>query len=270
LSDGTVNTVILIPARFQSSRFPGKPLVSLRGAGGTPKPLIQRSVEAARRVRNISGVFVATDDERIAEACTKLNVGVIMTSSACRNGTERCAEALRSLHAPDLVINFQGDALLTPPDFIEVLADRMRDDPDTQVATPALRLRSNEVRALQAEEAAGRVGGTCVVTNARGDALYFSKRLIPHLPAGALDHEMSPVRLHVGIYAYRPSALEQYAATSPSELEMLEGLEQLRFLAAGVPVAVAEVRTPPFALRELNNPEDIAPIEQALQEAGLE
>jgi 3-deoxy-manno-octulosonate cytidylyltransferase (CMP-KDO synthetase) len=81
---------------------------------------------------------------------------------------------------------------------------------------------------------------------------------------------MSPVRLHVGIYAYRPDALYSYAASPPSELELLEGLEQLRFLAVGVPVAVVEVETPPFALRELNNPEDVAPIEQALAEAGLE
>jgi 3-deoxy-manno-octulosonate cytidylyltransferase (CMP-KDO synthetase) len=81
---------------------------------------------------------------------------------------------------------------------------------------------------------------------------------------------MSPIRLHVGIYAYRPQALRLYAATPPSELETLEGLEQLRFLAAGVPLAVVEVQTPPFALRELNNPEDVAPIEQALAMAGLE
>jgi 3-deoxy-manno-octulosonate cytidylyltransferase (CMP-KDO synthetase) len=126
------------------------------------------------------------------------------------------------------------------------------------------------VRALQAEEAVGRVGGTTVVTNDQGHALYFSKRLIPHLPAGTLDGEMSPVRLHVGVYAYRPEALDGYVATPVSELETLEGLEQLRFLAAGIPVAVVDVETPPFALRELNNPEDVAPIEQALAEAGLE
>jgi 3-deoxy-manno-octulosonate cytidylyltransferase (CMP-KDO synthetase) len=264
-----MNTVILIPARYQSSRYPGKPLVELKGSGGAGKPLIQRSVEAARRVRGVSGVFVVTDDDRIADACTSFGVGVIMTSPECRNGTERCAEALSSLHEPDLVINFQGDALLTPPGFVEALIDRMRDDSDAMVATPALRLRSAEVRALQAEEGAGRVGGTTVVTDGGGRALYFSKRLIPHLPAGALDGEMSPVRLHVGVYAYRPEALERYAVAPASELETLEGLEQLRFLAAGVPVAVVDVATPPFALRELNNPEDVAPIEQALVDAGL-
>jgi 3-deoxy-manno-octulosonate cytidylyltransferase (CMP-KDO synthetase) len=265
-----MNSVILIPARYQSSRYPGKPLVELKGAGGAAKPLIQRSVEAARRVPGVSGVFVTTDDERIADACSKVGVGVIMTSPECRNGTERCAEALASLHDPDLVINFQGDALLTPPGFVESLIARMRQDSDALVATPAMRLRSDEVRALQAEEAAGRVGGTSVVTDNQGYALYFSKRLIPHLPSGTLDRAMSPVRLHVGVYAYRPEALDRYVATPVSELETLEGLEQLRFLAADIPMAVVEVDTPPFALRELNNPEDVAPIEQALVEAGLE
>ena len=265
-----MNTVILIPARYQSSRYPGKPLVELKGSGGVSKPLIQRSVEAARRVRGASGIFVTTDDERIADACAGFGVGVIMTSPECRNGTERCAEALSSLHDPDLVINFQGDALLTPAGFVEALIGRMEQDGDAAVATPAMRLRSDEVRSLQAEASAGRVGGTSVVTDNAGYALYFSKRLIPHLPAGALGDEMSPVRLHVGVYAYRPAALERYVATPVSELEQLEGLEQLRFLAAGVPVAVVEVATPPFALRELNNPEDVAPIEQALAEAGLE
>ena len=167
------------------------------------------------------------------------------------------------------MINFQGDALLTPNHFVEALIDRMRRD-DVDVATPAMRLRSEEVRTLQAEEAAGRVGGTTVVTDDAGRALYFSKRLIPHLPAGALDQPLSPVLLHVGVYAYRPTALAAYAQTPPTELEQLEGLEQLRFLVAGIPVAVVEVEPRPFALRELNNPEDVAPIEEALARAGLE
>jgi len=265
-----MNVQILIPARYQSTRYPGKPLVDLKGASGSAKPLIQRSVEAARRVAGVSGVFVTTDDERIAEACGRFGVGVIMTSPECRNGTERCAEAMAQLHEPDLVINFQGDALLTPPGFVEALIARMAEDSDALVATPAMRLRSSEARLLQEEEAAGRVGGTSVITDASGYALYFSKRLIPHLPKAALEGAMSPVRLHVGVYAYRPEALERYVAAPVSELETLEGLEQLRFLVAGVPVAVVDVETPPFALRELNNPEDVAPIEDALKEAGLE
>ena len=265
-----MNVTILIPARFASSRYPGKPLVDLKGATGTAKSLIQRSVEAARRISGVSGVFVVTDDERIADACGGFGAPVIMTSSACRNGTERCAEALGSLHDPDLVINFQGDALLTPPGFVTALIDHMAANPDAMVATPAMRQRPAEVRALQAEEAAGRVGGTSVVMGNDGHALYFSKKLIPYFPKGAIDGELTPVRLHIGVYAYRPEALDTYVVTPVSELEELEGLEQLRFLAAGIPIDVVEVETPPFALRELNNPEDVAPIEAALAAAGLE
>ena len=265
-----MNVSILIPARYQSSRYPGKPLVELKGATGTPKPLIQRSYEAALRVPDVASVHIVTDDDRIAEAARGFAASVIMTSPKCRNGTERCAEALDRLGDVDLVVNLQGDALLTPPGFIEALIARLRDDSDALVTTPAMRLRSEEARALQAEEAAGRVGGTTVVTDAGGYALYFSKRLIPHLPKTALGTGLSPVRLHVGVYAYRPAALERYVATPVSELETLEGLEQLRFLVAGIPVAVVDVETPPFALRELNNPEDVAPIEEALAQAGLE
>ncbi len=264
-----MNSVILIPARYASTRYPGKPLVGLKGASGLSKPLIHRTVEAARRVSDVSGVYVVTDDERIADACRIAQVGVLMTSAQCRNGTERCAEALAQLHDPHLVINFQGDALLTPAYFVEALIERMKAG-DANVATPAMQLRSSEVRTLQQEESAGRVGGTTVVTDDKGRALYFSKRLIPFLPKQALAGEMSAVRLHVGVYAYRPTALATYAATPPAELEQLEGLEQLRFLVAGIPVAVVDVQPPEFALRELNNPEDVGPIEEALARAGLE
>jgi 3-deoxy-manno-octulosonate cytidylyltransferase (CMP-KDO synthetase) len=250
LPGGAVKAVILIPARFASTRYPGKPLVELRGAGGLPKPLIQRSHEAAMRVAGVSAVHVVTDDERIRDAAEGFGASVIMTSDACRN--------------------LQGDALLTPPGFVTALIDHMAANPDANVATPAMRQRVSEVRALQAEEAQGRVGGTSVVTDNDGRALYFSKRLIPYLPKHALDGELSPVRLHIGIYAYRRQALDTYVATPVSELEELEGLEQLRFLAAGIPVDVVEVETPPFILRELNNPEDVAPIEDALAAAGLE
>lgn len=265
-----MKVAILIPARFASSRFPGKPLVDLRGAGGTAKPLIQRSFEAGQRVGCASSVHILTDDDRIASTAAAFGASVIMTSPECRNGTERCAEALPHLGDVDLVVNLQGDALLTPAHFIDDVVNGLGADPGAQVATPAIRLRPEEVRALQAEEAAGRVGGTTVVTDDAGRALYFSKRLIPYVPEATLGDKLSPVRLHVGVYAYRPSALRAYAGTPPSELEEFEGLEQLRFLAAGVPVKVVEVEAPSFSLRELNNPEDIGPIEQALAEAGLE
>ncbi len=266
-----MKTVILIPARYASTRYPGKPLVDLKGAGGTAKPLIQRSYEAAMRVPGITAVHVITDDDRIAEAIRGFGGSALMTSEACRNGTERCVEALDQLDSDvEAVVNFQGDALLTPPGFVTALVDQLASSPDSLVATPAMRQRSDEVRKLQSEEAAGRVGGTSVVIDNDNRALYFSKKLIPYLPVGSLDHEFSPVRLHIGVYAYRPAALATYVATPPSELENLEGLEQLRFLVAGVPIDVVDVATPAFTLRELNNPEDVSPIEDSLSMAGLE
>jgi 3-deoxy-manno-octulosonate cytidylyltransferase (CMP-KDO synthetase) len=263
-----MKVAILIPARFQSTRFPGKPLFALRGASGVAKPLIQRSFEAASRVAGVASVHVVTDDDRIARVAEGFGAAVIMTSRGCRNGTGRCAEALSQLGDVDVVVNLQGDALLTPPAFVEALLDRM--GAGAEVATPAIRLSTEEVRKLQQDEAQGRVGGTSVVTDNRGRALYFSKRLIPYLPAGALDTAMSPVRLHIGVYAYRPAALRGYAATPVTELETLEGLEQLRFLVNGTPVEIVDVPPPPFVLRELNNPEDVEPIERALALAGIE
>ena len=266
-----MKAVILIPARFASSRYPGKPLVDLKGASGAAKPLIQRSYEAAMQVPGIAAVHVVTDDDRIAAAVRGFGGSALMTSETCRNGTERCAEALDQLDADvDLVVNFQGDALLTPPGFVTALVDQLAGSPGSMVATPAMRQRSDEVRKLQSEESAGRVGGTSVVIDNDGRALYFSKKLIPYLPAGSLDHILSPVRLHIGVYAYRRAALATYVATPSTELEELEGLEQLRFLVAGVPIDVVDVATPAFILRELNNPEDVSPIEDSLAMAGLE
>ena len=266
-----LKTVILIPARFASTRYPGKPLVTLKGCTGCEKPLIQRSYEAASKVPGIAAVHVVTDDERIADAVRGFGGSALRTSEYCRNGTERCAEALDQLDADvEVVVNFQGDALLTPPGFVTSLVGQLDISDDSMVATPAMRQRSDEVRKLQAEEAAGRVGGTSVVVDNEGRALYFSKKLIPYLPDGALDGDLSPVRLHIGVYAYRRAALATYVATPPTELEMLEGLEQLRFLVVGVPIDVVEVATPSFTLRELNNPEDVSPIEDALIMAGLE
>jgi len=266
-----MKSAILIPARFASTRYPGKPLVALKGAGGSQKPLIQRSYEAAKRVPGIDEVHVVTDDERIAQAVRAFGGSALMTSETARNGTERCAEAIDQLGGDiEVIVNFQGDALLTPPGFVTALVDRLEAQPDADVATPAMRQRVDEVRRLQAEEAAGRVGGTSVVVDGEGRALYFSKKLIPYLPEKALNAEMSPVRLHIGVYAYRRSALATYVATPPTELEELEGLEQLRFLVAGIPIHVVDVETPAFTLRELNNPEDVSPIEDALAMAGLE
>ena len=266
---------IIIPARFASTRYPGKPLAMLHGAGGAAKPLVQRSWDCARQVAGASGVWVATDDERIADAVRGFGGQVVMTSPHCRNGTERCADALDKLGAGfDAVVNLQGDAPLTPAFVIEALVEALASDPGAAMATVALRCSPTTYQHLVGDQAAGRVGGTTVVTTTQGRALYFSKRVIPYVPAvqSALQPSSWPdaVRLHLGLYAYRPDALMAYAATPPSPLEDLEGLEQLRFLEAGQPVRVVTFDPVGWDCIELNNPEDIPAIERVLHQRGID
>lgn len=266
-----MSSVILIPARHDSSRYPGKPLAMVRGATGIAKPLIQRSWEAACAASLDARILIATDDTRIADVARGFGADVVMTPRDCRNGTERCAAALDQL-APDvdLIVNLQGDALLTPPWFLSALSDALHRDPDAQVATPAIVATGDVHRRLLADQAAGRVGGTTVVRNRAGDALYFSKAVVPHVPEAQIGRSDLPVALHVGVYAYRRTALASYGQLPASALEELEGLEQLRFLDAGLPVKVVEVDPRGHDIWELNNPSDMAPIEAALMARGIQ
>ena len=135
-----MSVLVVIPARYASSRYPGKPLVSLIGADGVARTLIERSWLAARAVTGVDRVVVATDDDRIAAACAGIGAEVVMTSEHCANGTERCAEAHEARGGGyDIVVNLQGDAPLTPPWFIEALIDGLRAAPEAEIATPVLR-----------------------------------------------------------------------------------------------------------------------------------
>lgn len=203
--------VIVIPARFASTRYPGKPLVKLRGVTGEAKSLIRRSWDAAMDVSGIDRVLVATDDDRIADHARAFGAEVAMTSTTCRNGTERCAEAVAILGLdPEIVVNLQGDAPLTPAWFIEQLVDGLRGDSRAGVATPVLPTTGAMRDDLIADRHAGRVGGTTAVFAADMSALYFSKEVIP-FAAGPFDAGAdSPVFHHVGVYAYRPDALAAY------------------------------------------------------------
>lgn len=269
------DAIIVIPARYASSRYPGKPLAAVHGAGGVAKSLIQRSYEAACAVQGTPSVVVATDDDRIAVAARGFGASVVMTPASCANGTERIAAAVTRLPmaddgSADIIVNFQGDALLTPPDLVERLIAHMAANPGCPVATAAVRCSPSAYRYLIADQSAGRVGGTTVVVDARGNALYFSKRVLPHLPPGHPAEAEPPVLLHVGLYAYRRSALAHYAAQPATTLEDLEGLEQLRFLVHGIPVAVVASDPPAWDLIELNNPGDLPAIEAILAQRGIE
>ena len=264
-----MSVLVVIPARYASRRYPGKPLASLTGATGRAMTLIERSWRAAMAVRGVDAVTVATDDDRIAEAARGFGADVTMTAQTCANGTERCMDAIRVRgEAPDIVVNLQGDAPLTPAWFVEDLIAAMADGPP--VATPVLRCDARTYANFTEDRRAGRVGGTTAVFGADLSALYFSKEVIPYLPRPPAPGEPVPVFHHVGLYAYTPDALRAYAAAQPGPLERLEGLEQLRFLENGIPIRCVEVEGRGRVFWELNNPEDIPRIEAALKAEGLE
>jgi len=264
-----MSTLIVIPARYESSRYPGKPLATLTGASGRAMTLIERSWRAAMAVRGVDAVTVATDDERIAEAARAFGADVTMTAKSCANGTERCVDAIGVRgEEPDIVVNLQGDAPLTPAWFVEDLIAAMAEG--GSVATPVLRCDMQTYTNFVEDRRAGRVGGTTAVFGRDMSALYFSKEVIPFLPKPPAPGEPVPVFHHVGLYAYTPAALRAYAAAKPGPLETLEGLEQLRFLENGIPIRCVEVEGRGRVFWELNNPEDIPRIEAALKAEGLD
>jgi len=216
--DVAVRALAIIPARWGSTRFPGKPLAPLAG-----RPLIQHVVEAARASRAFERVLVATDDDRIAEAVAGFGGEVERTSPAHRSGTDRVAEVAARLppEAPEVVVNLQGDEPLVHPDALRLLVEAFT-DVRVEMATlvrpledPAERLSPHVVK---------------VVPDARGDALYFSRMDIPFDRGGGRVARFA----HVGLYGYRRPTLLRLAQLPPGTLELAESLEQLRALEHGI------------------------------------
>ncbi|WP_299422501.1 manno-octulosonate cytidylyltransferase [uncultured Shimia sp.] len=264
-----MSVLIVIPARYASTRYPGKPLAELKGATGEAKSLIRRSWEAAISVKGVDRVVVATDDDRIKAASEAFGAEVVMTSPTCANGTERCAEAFDVLGGGyEIVVNLQGDAPLTPAWFVEDLVDGLRGDPVAEVATPVLRCDGRALNGFLEDRKAGRVGGTTAVFSKDRHALYFSKEVVPFTDATFADEDETPVFHHVGVYAYRPSALGAYPRWDAGPLEQLEGLEQLRFMEQGRQVLCVEVEARGRQFWELNNPEDVPRIEAMMAQMG--
>ncbi len=223
-----MSAVAIIPARYGSTRFPGKPL-----AADTGRPLIQHVVEAVSKASGLSRVIVATDDERIAEAVRGFGGEVAMTRSDHTTGSDRVAEAAMDVET-DLILNVQGDEPEIDPAAIDTLIDLMRGRTDADMGSLACPFR-------RAEDV---LNPACVkvVINARGDAMYFSRSVIPHdRDAGGRVDDPSRWLLHLGIYAYRPAFLQTFAGTPPTPLEQAERLEQLRALQMGHTIAMAVV-----------------------------
>ena len=266
-----MSVLVVIPARYASTRYPGKPLVALKGATGKSRSLIQRSWEAACQVGGVDHVVVATDDTRISDAAAAFGAEVVMTAESCANGTERCADALDRLGGGyEIIVNLQGDAPLTPCWFVEDLIAGLRRDDTADVATPVLRCDGRALNGFLGDRAHGRVGGTTAAFARSGHALYFSKEVIPYTAQTYAEDDQTPVYHHVGVYAYRPAALSAYGTWPAGPLEGLEGLEQLRFLENGSRILCVEVDARGRQFWELNNPEDVARIETMMAEMRME
>ncbi|MVO16550.1 3-deoxy-manno-octulosonate cytidylyltransferase [Parasedimentitalea huanghaiensis] len=264
-----MSVLVVIPARYASSRYPGKPLVELTGATGEKRTLIERSWRAATAVSGVDRVVVATDDDQIQAVAQSFGAEVVMTSSNCVNGTERCAEAFDALGGGfDVVVNLQGDAPLTPHWFVEDLIKGLQDDPMAEVATPVLRCDGRALNGFLDDRKEDRVGGTTAVFTQDRHALYFSKEVVPFTSRVYSDDEATPVFHHVGVYAYRPSALGAYPRWEAGPLETLEGLEQLRFMEHGRTLLCVEVDARGRQFWELNNPEDVPRLEKMMREMG--
>jgi 3-deoxy-manno-octulosonate cytidylyltransferase (CMP-KDO synthetase) len=241
-----LQSVGIIPARYASSRFEGKPLVNLLG-----KPMVQHVYERACRAKILDEVIVATDDRRIYDAVKQFGGNVEMTG-ACATGTERVAVVAERLTC-DIVANIQGDEPLLEPVQIDMMLQPFIDRPDVQVCTLKQR--------VETDKDYRDVNVVKVVTNLQDDALYFSRASMPGKIPQAELHRF-PVYRHVGLYAYRREQLLAFTRWDRTPYELAEGLEQLRFLENGVPIHVVETDTP---LIGVDVPADLERVKQILE-----
>jgi len=241
--------IAAIPARWGSTRFPGKPLALLAG-----EPMIVHVVRRASEARTVGAVVVATDDERVATVAAAAGAEVVMTG-ACASGTDRVAEAVLGRAGWEIVVNVQGDEPRIAPANIDALVAGMRAAPEVGMATLCWALDPAR---------AGDPNAVKVVRSASRRALYFSRSPLPY----PRDPEAAArlLRLHLGIYGFRREALESFVALPPSPLERAEGLEQLRALENGMEVLVLDAPQPSAGV---DTPEDLAKLERRLAAGEL-
>ncbi len=238
-----MRVLCVIPARYESTRLPGKPLADIAG-----KPMIQHVYEQAAKAKRPEAVIVATDSELVEEAVKKFGGKAVMTSPEHPSGTDRIAEVALMYPDIDVIINVQGDEPMIPPEIIDRLADAFEEEID--MAT---------MKVVMKEEDYDNPAAVKVVTDENGYALYFSRSLIPH-PRNR--PEWLKIYKHVGIYAYRRSFLLKYAALSPTPLEQVEGLEQLRVLENGYKIKVLESD---FQGIGVDTPEDLKAVNKLMK-----
>lgn len=238
-----MNAVAIIPARYASTRFPGKPLIDIAG-----KSMIQRVYEGVKAVAVLQDVIVATDDERIQNHVLSFGGNVKMTSSDHRSGTERCAEVISGMASPpDIVINVQGDVPFIAEEHIHEILQCFQDK-KTQIATL--------IKHIQDADTLYNASIPKVIFKKNMDAIYFSRSPIPHLRDIPRDkwHTSFPYYKHIGIYAYRSNVLKKLVTLPVGKLELAEHLEQLRWLEHGYTIRLTETKTESIAI---DTPTDI-------------
>jgi 3-deoxy-manno-octulosonate cytidylyltransferase (CMP-KDO synthetase) len=267
----TVKTTIIIPARYGSTRLPGKPLAMISG-----QTMLQRVVnlakESAKDKRGIS-IVVATDDERIMEHCRVIDVAAVMTPVDCPTGTDRVQAAIVQLDdKPDFILNMQGDAPLTPPDFLSAMIESFAKEP-TDVVTPVTRLTWDALDRLREDKKVTPFSGTCAVFDEKtGKAFWFSKNIIPAIrkeESLRQQSSFSPVYRHIGLYGYSYDMLMRYNNLSEGHFENLEGLEQLRVIEHGYTIRCVPVDYQGrSSMSGVDSPEDIIRAEALIVKHG--
>ena len=247
-----MRVVVIIPSRFGSSRFDGKPLAQICG-----KPMIQWVYERAREATCVESVHVATDDPRIRDAVDSFGGQVVMTAGDCRSGTDRVAEAAESLELAmqDVVINIQGDQPLVDPRSFDAVVQPFYDDPLVKMSTLAF--------AIQEQREITDPKDVKVTFDNHGDALYFSRATIPHGRERSSGYD---VYKHLGVYAYTREFLECFRSLAPGRLEEIEKLEQLRAMEHGYRIRVVVT---PYDSPEVDLPLDIQRVEKKMAAMGL-
>ncbi|MCB1558792.1 MAG: 3-deoxy-manno-octulosonate cytidylyltransferase [Alphaproteobacteria bacterium] len=257
-----MKTAIIIPARFASTRFPGKPLAILKG-----KPIIEHVYDiACQAADEHTTIHVATDDNRIADHCAENDIPVIMTPEDCATGTDRAMAAINEMDdKPDFIINLQGDAPMTPAHFVRALIEEFSKNKSSDIITPVTQLSWTELDLLRDNKRQTPFSGTTAVIDENKRALWFSKNIIPAIRKENRRDLLSPVYRHIGLYGYKREALERYVTLPMSHYEYLEGLEQLRALESGMTIQTVVVDYSGLpAMTGIDSPEDLARAEHLL------
>ncbi len=271
----TCKTLIVIPARFHSQRFPGKPLVSIAG-----KSMLERvhkiAVTASSGFKNTQ-VVIATEDHRIVKHAQSFGATAILTPTDCATGSDRALSACHQLKVrPNAIVNLQGDAPLTPPSYIRALLSMLSTlstpHHTETVVTPAVQLSWSALEEFRQFKQHSPFSGTTVVINQAHEALWFSKGIIPairHENSLRQSQDLSPIYRHIGLYGYTLKALERFVALPKSHYEQLEGLEQLRLLENGIPLKVVKVEPSRYPnLSGVDTPNDAQVAEQMILTYG--